>query len=244
VRRRGAFLVNLMPLISEAAHGTYYGMNGQRGPDAQKMEAAQRACAIDARVMRHCRQCRADAVGRLGDDRFLDFARASSPPGPVRDASEAREERRRAVDLARTLAAESERVALLRVADVSPTLSARVAVASRGNGKVDQHFGHARELLVYDVDRTGVSLVGIRRVEAYCQNGTDDEETLPLMLRALEGCQAILIAKVGHCPRSQLFAAGIEPSEEYAFLPVETAVLNWFASYAERSLKPLAAEVA
>ena len=73
VKKRGAFLHNIMPLISEPEHGTVFGLTGQRGPSAQELKAVQDACAGGANLMRHCRQCRADAVGLLGEDRSEEF---------------------------------------------------------------------------------------------------------------------------------------------------------------------------
>jgi nitrogen fixation protein NifB len=73
VKKRGAFLHNIMPLISEAEHGTCFGLTGQRGPTAQELKAVQDACMGGANLMRHCRQCRADAVGLLGEDRSDEF---------------------------------------------------------------------------------------------------------------------------------------------------------------------------
>ena len=32
IKARGAFLHNVMPLISDPAHGTHFGVTGQRGP--------------------------------------------------------------------------------------------------------------------------------------------------------------------------------------------------------------------
>jgi nitrogen fixation protein NifB len=78
VRDAGAFLHNVMPLIADPAHGTYYGVMGQRGPTNCELQDVQAACGADMRIMRHCRQCRADAVGRLGEDRPAGLARASS----------------------------------------------------------------------------------------------------------------------------------------------------------------------
>jgi nitrogen fixation protein NifB len=69
VKAKGAFLHNVMPLIAEAEHGTFFGIMGQRGPTHTELPALQDACAGDMNMMRHCRQCRADAVGMLGEDR-------------------------------------------------------------------------------------------------------------------------------------------------------------------------------
>ena len=73
VKAKGAFLHNVMPLIAEAEHGTFYGVMGQRGPTHDELQTLQDACAGDMAMMRHCRQCRADAVGMLGEDRGDEF---------------------------------------------------------------------------------------------------------------------------------------------------------------------------
>ncbi len=44
VKSRGAFLHNIMPLISAPEHGTVFGLNGQRGPTAQELKALQDSC--------------------------------------------------------------------------------------------------------------------------------------------------------------------------------------------------------
>ena len=234
VRSAGAHLVNLVPLISAPEHGTHFGLTGQRGPTAEELEAVQAACELDARVMRHCRQCRADAVGRLGEDRFAAFTLARLPAGPARDARDLRAERRERIARARALAAERRDAALRRGARDPAELRARIAVATRGGGLVDQHFGHAHELLVYDVDRRGARLVGRRAVERYCVGGDGDDGALDATLRALAGCRAVLVARIGHCPRGQLAAAGIEPVTEQAFQPIEAAALAWFEGFAAR----------
>ena len=73
VKSRGAFLHNIMPLISAPEHGTVFGLTGQRGPTAQELKALQDSCEGEMNMMRHCRQCRADAVGLLGEDRSAEF---------------------------------------------------------------------------------------------------------------------------------------------------------------------------
>ncbi len=234
VRAAGAFIVNLVPLISAPEHGTHYGKTGQRAPNPEELEKVQAAAEIDARIMRHCRQCRADAVGRLGEDRFESFTLARLPPGPARDARELRAERRDAIERARAIAARARQTALSRIAEVPARISARVAVATRSGGVVDQHFGHAREFLVYDVARGGLRLVGRRTTDRYCSGGDGDDDALTVALRALADCDAVLVAKVGHCPRGQLAAAGIAPVTEHAFQPIEAAALGWFEGFAAR----------
>jgi nitrogen fixation protein NifB len=78
IRERGAFLHNIMPLISAPEHGTYFGLNGQRGPTPKELKAVQDKCSGNMKLMRHCRQCRADAVGLLGEDRSQEFTKSRS----------------------------------------------------------------------------------------------------------------------------------------------------------------------
>jgi nitrogen fixation protein NifB len=234
LRALGVFLQNVMPLLSAPEHGTHYGLAGQRGPSSAELEAVQQACELDARIMRHCRQCRSDAVGLLGEDRSAEFTLAGLPPEPAQDARDVRAAHRGAVDRVRAKQESARRRALDSVASVEGSLTARVAVATRGDGLVNQHFGHAREFLVYEVDRSGARLLGPRVVDRYCRSGDGEDDALASVLRALADCQAVLVAMVGHCPRGQLAAAGIEPVMEFAHQPIEAAALEWFGQYAAR----------
>jgi nitrogen fixation protein NifB len=234
VKAMGVFLHNVMPLLSAPEHGTHFGLTGQRGPTPEELESVQRACEVDVKLMRHCRQCRADAVGRLGEDRNQAFSLARLPPGPAQDASDVRAAHRDAVERTRRRLDDARREALRLVATVPATLSARVAVATKGDGLVNQHFGHAREFLIYDVDRAGPRLVSHRKVEQYCVGGDGEDDVLADVLRTLSDCDAVLAAKLGHCPRGQLTAAGIEPVTDHAFEPIEAALCGWLARLSAR----------
>src|SRR5208283_1230094 len=87
VKERGAFLHNVMPLISDPAHGTHFGLTGQRGPTAMELKSLQDKLDGGAKLMRHCRQCRADAVGLLGEDRGQEFNLDQLPEEVVYDPS-------------------------------------------------------------------------------------------------------------------------------------------------------------
>lgn len=66
VKERGALLHNIMPLISDPSHGTFFGLSGQRGPTEEEVATARQASGNFMPQMTHCQQCRADAVGTLG----------------------------------------------------------------------------------------------------------------------------------------------------------------------------------
>ena len=77
LKELGVFLHNIMPLLSKPEFGTYFGLNGQRSASDQEVMAAQEACGMDMKLMSHCRQCRADAVGLIGEDRGEEFTKDS-----------------------------------------------------------------------------------------------------------------------------------------------------------------------
>ncbi|TIU34859.1 MAG: nitrogenase cofactor biosynthesis protein NifB, partial [Mesorhizobium sp.] len=140
VRERGAFLHNVMPLISDPAHGTHYGLIGQRGPTAMEMMALQDRLEGGAKLMRHCRQCRADAVGLLGEDRGQEFTLDGIPDDVAYDAGK-RQAYRQVVAHERRdhEAARSEAIGMVKATDSEKSLL--VAVATKGGGRVNEHFG-------------------------------------------------------------------------------------------------------
>ena len=227
VKERGAFLHNVMPLISDPAHGTAFGLSGQRGPTDGELAAVQDRLSGGVAVMRHCRQCRADAVGLLGEDRGAEFTLDRLPDAPespafdstARDAYLAVVERERAD---RRAAAAAAVKAAAGQAARPPLL---VAVATKGGGRVNQHFGHAKEFQLWSADASGARLVGIRRVDQYCQGGYGEDEAMPSIQRALAGVAVVLVAKVGRCPREEMAAAGIVVDDSHAFGYIEAAVM-------------------
>jgi nitrogen fixation protein NifB len=271
VRELGAFLHNVMPLVSEPGHGTVFGLAGRRGPTPQELMALQQRCERPAAggagdgdgtgsdaaerdavggyavegsaagiegsaagmtmsMMRHCRQCRADAVGLLGDDRGEEFAELSDlDPAEVEydlagrrethariEATRAEAHRRREVEgITDDLAAKPERVVL-------------VAVATSGGGVVNQHFGHADEFSVYEAGPGFVRLAGIRSVSRYCQGPSecdDDRSVLDRTVEMLSDCAAVLCSRAGAGPRRALAAAGVEVVEVYDQIDVAVAAV-------------------
>ncbi|KFZ37905.1 hypothetical protein HR45_08680 [Shewanella mangrovi] len=80
VKARGALMHNIMPLISAAEHGTYFGVTGQRGPTEAELSSARDASGQFMPQMTHCQQCRADAVGTLGGGCGTEAASETSQP--------------------------------------------------------------------------------------------------------------------------------------------------------------------
>ncbi len=220
IRKRGAFLHNIMPLISAPEHGTHFGLTGQRGPTPSELKALQDTCAgSNMRMMRHCRQCRADAVGLLGEDRSQEFTKEKFMALPEeydpiarRNAHQQIEEKKQVIQRRRAELKPSQPVA------ASPKIL--LAVATKGGGVVNQHFGHAKEFQIFEVDANEVKFVGHRKVDHYCQSGYGEEATLDRIIQAVRDCKAVLASKVGHCPQQELEKAGLQVVEAYDLIDV------------------------
>lgn len=236
VKKRGAFLHNIMPLISEAEHGTVFGLTGQRGPSASELKAVQDACMGGANLMRHCRQCRADAVGLLGEDRSEEFTIDKIEQMTVVYDLDKRKAYQDKVEAERQAQHVAKQAALTAASTlkVAQDLEVLVAVATKGGGRVNEHFGHVTEFQIYQVSATQALFVGHRRVDQYCQGGAGDDEQLPSVVRAINDCHAVLVAKIGACPKDELTAAGIEPVDQYVGEFIEKAALDWFNDYRAR----------
>jgi nitrogen fixation protein NifB len=233
VKEKGAFLHNIMPLISAPEHGTHFGLAGQRGPSARELKALQDECAGGANLMRHCRQCRADAVGLLGEDRGAEFGSGRVAAMAARDGSEAREAYRVFVEKERGDQAKARQSALAGL-DAAAGARILVAVASKGGGRINAHFGHVGEFQVFEVSARGAHFVGHRRVEHYCQGGYGEEDVLDSVIAAIGDCAAVFVARIGACPRKALEKAGIAAVEAYAHQYIESSLLAWFKEHLAR----------
>ncbi len=231
VKSRGAFLHNIMPLISAPEHGTVFGLNGQRGPTAQELKALQDDCEGEMNMMRHCRQCRADAVGLLGEDRSAEFTTEKIMEMDVQYDIEKRRAYQEIVEQDRQEKVAARNAELLELEKEYSDVKILVAVATKGSGRINEHFGHASEFQIYEVGTEGTKFVGHRRVDLYCQGGYGEEDALPTVIRAINDCAAVFVAKIGGCPKDELRAAGIDPVEKYAHEFIEQSAVRYFKEY-------------
>ena len=243
VKAKGAFLHNVMPLIAEAEHGTFFGVMGQRGPTHDELQALQDTCAGDMAMMRHCRQCRADAVGLLGEDRGEEFTLDKIESMEI-DYARAMEERRQvhaAIEANREAQRNRSGESFVSIASLKrpkkETRPVLMAVATTGGGIINEHFGHAREFLIYEATSQDVRFIGHRKVDLYCSGGDtcgDAETALQRTVRTLSGCEAVLCSRIGYEPWGLLEEAGITPNGEHAMEPIEEAVAAVYREMAEQ----------
>ena len=239
VKEKGAFLHNVMPLIAEPEHGTYYGLMGQPSPTKAELQELQDSCAGDMNMMRHCRQCRADAVGLLGEDRGQEFSleRIAEMEIDEQAAMEKRLKLRDGIEAHRR--AEEERRSQEQASALPPTRPVLMAIATSGHGLVNQHFGHATEFLVYEASPQGVRHIGQRSADPYCTGAEtcdEGEDKLARVIKALEGCEAVLCSKIGYGPWKRLEEAGLKPDSEHGMESIEDAVMAVYCEMIDEGL--------
>ncbi|MDZ4876105.1 MAG: FeMo cofactor biosynthesis protein NifB [Chroococcidiopsis cubana SAG 39.79] len=237
IRANGAFLHNIMPLISAPEHGTHFGLTGQRGPTPKELKSLQDKCSGNMKMMRHCRQCRADAVGLLGEDRSQEFTKEKFMEMTPEYNLETRQEVHAGIEKSKEeIKAVKEKaietlhtVETLHVTSLQDNPKILVAVATKGGGLVNQHFGHAKEFQVFEVDANEAKFVGHRKIDHYCQSGYGEEATLDHIIKAIADCKAVLVSKIGHCPQEELHKAGIQAVEAYDV--IEKVASEFYAQY-------------
>ncbi|WP_316396824.1 nitrogenase cofactor biosynthesis protein NifB [Bradyrhizobium sp. 33ap4] len=234
VKSRGAFLHNIMPLISAPEYGTVFGFNGQRGPTALELRALQDACEGEINMMRHCRQCRADAVGLLGEDRSAEFTTDKVMKMDAEYDLDVRQAYRDQVEDERAAKGKANNEELAKLAGETSEISLLVAVATKGSGIINEHFGHAKEFQIYELSTSGTKFVGHRRVDVYCQGGYGEQDRLSTIIQGINDCHAVFVAKIGGGPKGNLIKAGIEPVDQYAHEFIEKSAIAWFRSYLDQ----------
>ena len=249
VREKGAMLHNIMPLIARAEHGTYYGLKGQREPTAAELAEIRTICGTDGAVMSHCQQCRADATGILNDDRSAEFSmeKVAAMVIDPQVAMAKREAVRSAIVHRLQTRPDKQKHRLgrtpIRLRGAAENVL-RLAVGSMNRQTVDAHFGHLRELLIYQVSADEIELVEQREIARYCHGATtcgDSEEAMTGAILALSDCVALLCARVGFTPWRALENAGIEPNSEHGNEPIEIALRAVYEEWRANGRLPVTA---
>ncbi|GMO25193.1 MAG: hypothetical protein Ta2F_00380 [Termitinemataceae bacterium] len=195
VKDAGADLMNIMQLIP-VPHTLFEDIPLVRNEYINEMRTK---CESILPQMRHCKQCRADAVGTLDNDLSLEFTECFT-----------------------------EKTKSLAAKDASGTNknSGQVlvfAVASKNGVLVDEHFGHISEFLIYEWCNGGILFKEKRPVSQFCGGGNcSAHERLPQIYDVLKDCAAILVLRIGEVPRAFLAERGIKVIMTYDY--VETAV--------------------
>ena len=75
VKELGVFTTNIMPLIPAPGSG----FENFPQTSMKEINELRNICQLDIQQMRHCQQCRADAIGLIGEDRSQEFRMCNRP---------------------------------------------------------------------------------------------------------------------------------------------------------------------
>lgn len=213
IKKRGAFLHNIMPLI--VAPGTHFEKMGIKNPTPEDMHQTQSKCSSSLKLMKHCRQCRADAVGLLGDDRSAEFTKEKFMDAPIEYDVEERKRVQLELDekIQIKKAKRKERALKMLKQETTSLPATRIALTTRGDARVNLHFGHAKEFLIFDVTPNNIKFVGVRKVQAYCFGkfncNSDIHPVLSETAEILKDCKVLLTSGIGESPKEFLEKKGL-----------------------------------
>ncbi len=180
MKELGVFVTNIMPLIP--APGSAFQHLPQTS--TKELNALRDVCELDIHQMRHCQQCRADAIGLLHEDRSQEFRMCD------RSSDEA------------------------CVSRPKSKKTYRIAVTSKYGKLVDQHFGHATQFFIYQGDGQEFQLRETRAVAQYCEGMAEcDTDSVDAkrdqIIESLTDCDAVLTMRIGYHAKENLQRYGV-----------------------------------
>lgn len=238
LKEMNVFLHNIMPLLSSPEFGTKFGLEGVPSATDQEVMEAQEACGMDMKLMSHCRQCRADAVGLIGEDRGEEFTNEVFSDMSWDDLQaqydlEGRQERHEMIEEWRGyIDKANERIKIEQASkeELSSTGETKlVAVTTKGEGIINMHFGSAQEFLVYEVGDKAIKFLMHRKIESsYCsgEENCNSQNPIEEIKNTLKDCSILLTEKIGDGPKKELEEVGIIVDESYALQFTEKSVFN------------------
>lgn len=188
----------------------------------KRISQLRREMGQTMRQMLNCRQCRADAIGTLGDDRSIEF---------------------RGIEKHGHTAGEKPK-------EDTPARPLLFAVASKGGVLVDQHFGQASDFYIYEATPAGVRLRERRSATQYCDGGscsgamdgtgkgTKGEGRIDEIVKTISDCAGVVCMRIGEAPRRTLAEHDIDVLTTYDRIEdaVEKAVEAYRAHHTSDSL--------
>ncbi len=180
VRDMGVYIVNILPLIP--VEGTKF--SDIPAPTPLERRDMMDRCELDVKLMRHCRQCRADAIGLLNQDRSSEFVHIEGcglrDKGPNVDFDVQHDE-------------------------------SKVAVATSDGKYVNSGFGNASEFRIYATDGNTVRFLRTVPIDrSGSVAGKDHREHIESIIRQLEDCGTIIVEEIGPMPSKILAELGIK----------------------------------
>ncbi|WHH56961.1 nitrogenase cofactor biosynthesis protein NifB [Petroclostridium sp. X23] len=188
VKEHGAFMTNIMQMIP--APGSVF----ENIPLVSNKEVTEmrKKCEVDLKQMYHCRQCRADAIGTLGNDCSAHFR---GKCGSAQKCTSSSQE-----------------------SPIAENIKYKFAVASKSGMLIDQHFGHAEEFYIYEFNSGEVNFLEKRTVSKYCtgkEECEEREEKTQKVIRTVSDCDGVIVLRIGYEPQKKLENLGIQVIQMY-----------------------------
>jgi nitrogen fixation protein NifB len=224
IKELGVFIHNIIPLMSRPEYGTKFAKDGVPEPDIQMIAKARFNCAEIMggfnNVMQHCRQCRADAIGKLGED--FDF---NSLTADIIDSSEA--VKVQVLSSHRMLNTQSVQQNTSRFSRNKMVL---VAVATENKSLSDVTFKNARTFYVYEVSGWGAHLREIRTLQYDESNACIKlSGHLKNVLELLKDCSVMVCTIAGKSASDEMRRRGIIIDTSVGYKMLEDAA--WTAGF-------------
>lgn len=187
VKELGGFITNIMQLIPVKG-SVFENLPLVNNKEVMKMRIQ---CGETMQQMYHCKQCRADAIGTLGDDLSIEFNACHK---------------------------ESKEEVITEQNPNETTNKIQVAVATKSGMIVDQHFGHVSELYVYEYVDGNAVFKEKRAVKKYCEGSQDcdeQEDKISMIINTIADCDAVIAMRIGESPKMKLSQKGIRVFTTY-----------------------------
>jgi nitrogenase molybdenum-iron protein alpha/beta subunit/MoaA/NifB/PqqE/SkfB family radical SAM enzyme len=203
VKELGGTITNIMQLIP--VKGSVF----ENMPLVTNIEIMEmrKACGETMQQMYHCRQCRADAIGTLGNDVSIEFNSCKGSCSTPKTISEVKQ------------------------AEIKKVL--KFAVASKSGMIIDQHFGQVSELYIYEYSDKSVVFKEKRAITKYCSGKEECEEQdkIASIINTIEDCDGIIAMRIGDAPKQKLATKGIKVYTTYDRIEqaIEKAALEMLA---------------
>lgn len=212
---------NIMPLIAKPEHGTRFGKENRPTPSDTELEEIRKQCGLE-KQMAHCRQCRADAMGKLGEETVVEDTIPETDNWIEPDFGlEKRKSWRQLVNHMLT------RQALSSLDKPSAESPFKIAVCTSGSGFADEALATTKELHVYQLINHKVTLLNVRRLET-------EKDRLEETMKRLKGCEAVISHQIGYSAFKKLEENEITPMADLSDLPVEEAVMTALKRLSEK----------
>lgn len=177
VKELGAYIVNILPLIP--VDDTKFA--NRRAPTAEERKELMDKCSIDAKMMRHCRQCRADAIGMLDNDRSGEFVHMGSCKpgcGPLHE---------------------------IPIRTEFFNNGNKIAVATSDGRTIDSGFGSSVKFNIYDKEDGKFILYKTLVIDTNFEvAGKSHREHLESIVRKLDECDTVIVKEIGALPEKIL----------------------------------------